>query len=489
VSGALGRLRRPHFAHAARVALVATLIIGVVYVAAAALLDALVARRVLFQVDQRLSDRLVDLRRFPGPPSAPAPPNDDGTDGAAVYVWWAPSSGPVRSLTAGAPSLPAAVLSSRAPVSLDVPDGAVTGTGRPVTASYRFDSIQLDGGRLVAGQSLASPAHIAHVLLLGELVLGPVLLASLFVGVLVIALQAVAPVEDARRRQLEFTADASHELRTPLTVIEAEVELARSAPAGADEHLQTLERVARESRRLKQIVEDLLWLARFDTEPPPPPSVPADLSAVVDACAERFRAVAQARQIRLSTPMSPVPVWVEVAPEWIDRLAGTLIDNACRYTPAGGEVRVSVTAVGPRAVLTVDDSGPGIPVEERERLFDRFHRASNHPEGSGLGLAIADSVVRRTGGRWRIGESPSGGASMEVSWRRRAEPPPDRRDGGHDHGVADRADRADGAGADRADRAGGDGDGGDGAVATSGTAPGTAVRRHGAADRLYGKSP
>ncbi|MHB1775278.1 MAG: sensor histidine kinase [Acidimicrobiales bacterium] len=427
MSAGIGRFRRPHLVHAARVALVATLVIGVVYVAAAALFDALVARRVLFQVDQRLSDRLVDLRRFPVPPQTPAPPNDDGTDGAPVYVWWASTGGPVRSLTAGAPSLPAAVRSSGGPVSSDVPDGAVTGRGRPVPASYRFDSIRLDGGRLVTGQSLASPAHIEHVLLLGELVLGPVLLASLFVGVLVIAVQAVAPVEDARRRQLEFTADASHELRTPLTVIEAEVELARSGPADADEHLQTLERVARESQRLKRIVEDLLWLARFDAEPPPPPSIPADLSAVAEACAERFRAVAQARQIRLSTPTSPVPVWVEVAPEWIDRLAGTLIDNACRYTPAGGEVRVSVAAVGSRAVLTVDDSGPGIPVDDRDRLFDRFHRASNHPEGSGLGLAIADSVVRRTGGRWRIGESPSGGASMEVSWRRRAEPPPGRR--------------------------------------------------------------
>lgn len=420
------RLWRPHLAHAARVALVATLVITIVYVGVAALLDALVARRVLFEVDQRLNDRLIDLQRLPAPPSLPVPPNDDGSDGAPVFVWWVPDSGPVRALTTGAPALPSVVVSLRAPASLSVPGGAFTRTGVPVTSSYRFDSSRSTGGSLVAGQSLASPAHIESVLLLAELVIGPVLLVSVFVGVLVIALQAVAPVEDARRRQLEFTADASHELRTPLTVIEAEVELARSAPGDADEHLQTLDRVARESQRLKQIVEDLLWLARFDTEPPPPPSVPTDLAAVVEACAERFQAVAQARQIRLSSPLSPVPVWVEAAPEWIDRLVGTLIDNACRYTPAGGEIHVMVTAQGGRAVLTVEDSGPGIPPEERERLFDRFHRASAHPEGSGLGLAIADSVVRRTGGRWRIGESALGGASMEVSWRRRAEPPADR---------------------------------------------------------------
>lgn len=446
------RLWRPHLAHAARVALVATLVITVVYVGVAALLDALVARRVLFEVDLQLHDRLVDLQRLPVLPSLTVPPNDDGSDGAPVFVWWVPDNGPVRALTTGAPTLPPAVSSLNPPASLSVPGGAFTKSGAPVTASYRFDSVRLTGGSLVVGQSLASAAHIDNVLLLAELVIGPVLLASVFVGVLVIALRAVTPVEDARRRQLEFTADASHELRTPLTVIEAEVELARSSPVDAEEHLQTLDRVARESQRLKQIVEDLLWLARFDTEPPPPPSVPTDLAAVVEACAERFQAVAQARQIRLSSPRSPGPVWVEAAPEWMDRLTGTLIDNACRYTPAGGEIHVAVTAQGGRAVLTVEDSGPGIPPEERDRLFDRFHRASAHPGGSGLGLAIADSVVRRTGGRWRIGESALGGASMEVSWRRRAEPPAER----HAPGESGRRAPQTGGGGGRK------GDGGDG---------------------------
>jgi signal transduction histidine kinase len=67
-------------------------------------------------------------------------------------------------------------------------------------------------------------------------------------------------------------------------------------------------------------------------------------------------------------------------------------------------------------VLAVEDSGPGIPLAERERLFDRFRRMSDEPGGHGLGLAIADSIVRSTGGRWRIGEAPAGGAHMEVSW-------------------------------------------------------------------------
>ena len=89
-----------------------------------------------------------------------------------------------------------------------------------------------------------------------------------------------------------------------------------------------------------------------------------------------------------------------------------------RSAPDGGTVAVSIAGEGRRIRLTVDDSGTGIPAGERERIFDRFHRATETPGGAGLGLAIADSIVRATGGRWQIGESSAGGASMSVSWLR-----------------------------------------------------------------------
>jgi signal transduction histidine kinase len=97
-----------------------------------------------------------------------------------------------------------------------------------------------------------------------------------------------------------------------------------------------------------------------------------------------------------------------------------LLDNACRYSGEAGEVRVTVTADGPHVRLSVEDSGPGIPPEQREHVFDRFHRASTTPGGAGLGLAIGDAVVRATGGRWTVGDSPAGGASMTVVWPRAA---------------------------------------------------------------------
>ena len=105
-------------------------------------------------------------------------------------------------------------------------------------------------------------------------------------------------------------------------------------------------------------------------------------------------------------------------PEWLDRLLGVLLDNACKYSPEGGAIAVSVAGQGRRVRLTVDDSGPGIPAEERGRVFDRFHRATDSPGGAGLGLAIADAIVHATAGRWSIATSPAGGASVTVTWPR-----------------------------------------------------------------------
>ena len=105
-----------------------------------------------------------------------------------------------------------------------------------------------------------------------------------------------------------------------------------------------------------------------------------------------------------------------------DHGESTRLQYACRYSPPGATVTVTVAAAGARVDLVVEDDGPGIPETERERPFDRFHRASDQPNGAGLGLAIADAVVRSTGGRWRIGSSPSAGARMEVSWHRVGKP-------------------------------------------------------------------
>ena len=400
---------------ALRVAAVATLLIACVYAIAAALIFALASARLTSQSDARLGAMLASARHEPLDliRDSRAGEDDDGDDDAdanPAYLWIvAGTAGGSRVATArsaAAPALPASVL------------GALPAPGRPVTVdlghggSYRLLTERNPAGELVAGTSQAGDTHTLHLLRDGEIVVGPVLLLAMFGGSLIVGLRALAPVEQARRRQLEFTADASHELRTPLSVLRAEVDVALSARRPATAYRDSLIRVRSEGERLSGLVDDLLWLARFDSQPPPPGHEPVDVATLAVSCADRFRAVGPAITVDAGGP-----ALMNAPPEWIDRLMGVLMDNACRYAGQNGRVRISVKAEGGRLALAVEDSGPGIPAQQRPQLFDRFQRAEHTGSGAGLGLAIGDSIVRSTGGRWRIGTSPLGGARLEISWK------------------------------------------------------------------------
>jgi signal transduction histidine kinase len=396
------------------VAVVATLVLAVVYIVAAVVVYLVAAGRLTSQADHRLADRLSAARHDPtliG--SRPADGTSHGTlDGDSdpasepVFLWSAGSGGAVTAHSQGAPALPASIR-------------AQPGAGTAFTAalgpagSYRLQTARTASGLLVAGVSRAGDLHTEHLLLDGEILAGPLLLLAMFGGSLVVGLRALAPVEQARRRQLEFTADASHELRTPLSVLRAEVDVALTGNRTAAEYRDSLTRVKSESERLRRLVDDLLWLARSDSRPPPPGNEPVDLGVLAVTCADRFRAVGPA----IITEIGTRPALISAPPEWIDRLAGVLMDNACRYAGPHGKVRVSVRAHGTRLSLTVEDSGPGIPEADRPRLFDRFQRAEGNGPGAGLGLAIGDAIVSATGGRWRVADSSLGGALLEVSWR------------------------------------------------------------------------
>lgn len=227
--------KRAFFAHAARVAAVTTLLIGIVYVAFVVTFDIVDTHHLVAQVDSNLQDRLTDATRQGRVISAPHEvADDDDVDSAPIVLWQVQPNGRSVTLSDGAPSLPSTTRIL---------------AGRPVTAdiqghSFRLDAVPLDGGGwLVAGKSLAEQTHVEQVLLTGELIAGPVLLLTIYLGTLVIGLKAAGPIEQARRRQLEFTADASHELRTPLSVIEAEVGLVLRTPRDAARYRDALERV------------------------------------------------------------------------------------------------------------------------------------------------------------------------------------------------------------------------------------------------------
>ncbi len=403
---------RAALAPAIKVAVAAALVVAGLYVAVVALLVALVTHRLTTETDHRLAVQLATLKEEAQAERLTSHHFGDADD-APVYAWLVAANGTVTTSSVGAPQLPASLVERT---------GGFPRSAHVGTAEFRVDAASLTtGGRLFVAESLAQERHVRGLLLLTALLVSPVLVGGVFVGALIIGRRASKPIEQARRRQLEFTADASHELRTPLTVIDAEVNLALSTDRSAPAYRESLERVAAESSRLRRIVEDLLWLARFDSQPPPPREELVDLPTLVGRCAQRFVPVAGARGIELRVVVPDEPdALVAAPPEWVDRLTGVLIDNALRYAGPNAHVEVEVKTPPGHVVLEVSDDGPGIPHAQRARLFDRFHRVDTAAgeSGAGLGLAIGDAVVRSTGGRWTVGESKLGGARMSVTWPR-----------------------------------------------------------------------
>jgi signal transduction histidine kinase len=406
---------RTQQAHSARVAAIATLIVLALYVVSVLAINFVVVRRLTNVVDGRLTAQAqaVASAGAAGATAAPLsislPASDSDTDDAQVRIWRVSPSGAVIAKSAGAPALTSEQWSG-APVTVLV-------QGAP----YRIVSVRSDGGWVVAGQNISEISRVQAFLLTPELIVGLLLVLSVFFASYLIGLRASAPLEELRRRQAEFTADASHELRTPLSVIEAEVDLALSRPRSTEEYVGTLERVGSESARLRSIVEDLLWLARAAAQPGQEDFDHVDVAQHAASCVERFGTLSRARGLSLrfedSSQGSGV---IRATDDWVDRLLGVLVDNACKFAGSEGRVEVKVRSTDDRTVLVVEDSGPGIDPEERERIFDRFRRAQESEEGTGLGLAIADTIVKATKGTWKVASSPLGGASMQVSWPREA---------------------------------------------------------------------
>jgi two-component system OmpR family sensor kinase len=175
------------------------------------------------------------------------------------------------------------------------------------------------------------------------------------------------------------------------------------------------------------MVDDLLWLARFEGLPGSTKAEPVDVGVMAQNAVDRFAPVAEARHQQLSLRIAGESAVISALPEWLDHLIGVLIDNASKYTPETGTIQVLVSGEGHTVRLAVDDSGPGIPEDQRERIFERFQRATDRAGGSGLGLAIADAVVKATNGKWQVGTSSAAGASMAVIWPRILGKPASRR--------------------------------------------------------------
>ncbi|MDB5958383.1 ATP-binding protein [Ramlibacter sp.] len=229
-----------------------------------------------------------------------------------------------------------------------------------------------------------------------------------------------ARVRDTLEAQQHFVADAAHELRSPLTALRLQLQAAERA---RDEEARraAVQALGAGVERAIALVEQLLALARLEGAAAGA-GEPVDLEQLARETVSELLPTAHARNIDLGLASSE-PLVIASRRESLHLILRNLLDNAIKYTPPGGRVDMAMGSDGPTCWLTVEDSGPGIPPAERQRVFDRFYRLpGTEGAGSGLGLAIVRTVAERLGGEVRLDNSPSlGGLRVEVRLPIRAE--------------------------------------------------------------------
>jgi two-component system heavy metal sensor histidine kinase CusS len=212
--------------------------------------------------------------------------------------------------------------------------------------------------------------------------------------------------------QQRFIAHAAHELRSPLTSLYGELQLALRKSRSADEYRSAIEEALDSARRLKALAEDLLALARIGAEREPS-RTPVALDEVAKAAASWVSREATRRHVELAIDSDGSSVLGHAID--LERLLRNLLDNAVRHSPEGGHVRVEARSEGDMVHISVLDEGPGVPPEERDRVFDPFFRAASErrrDDGSGLGLAIVREIARVHGGDVSVEQGPEGKGAL-----------------------------------------------------------------------------
>ena len=215
--------------------------------------------------------------------------------------------------------------------------------------------------------------------------------------------------------QRSFIADAAHELRTPLTAVRLQLQVAERASTET-ERVAGFTKLKGGIERVTRLVEQLLTLARSEPEAAEEPFAMVNLTDVARQVVAERASIAEAKRLDLGL-LGNTPILTMGDAEALRVMLGNLVDNAIHYTPSGGTVDVGVAAKDGQACLIVTDTGPGIPAEERERVFDRFYRSETAGvPGSGLGLAIVRKIAQRHRASVDLGPG-AGGRGLKVTVR------------------------------------------------------------------------
>ncbi len=212
--------------------------------------------------------------------------------------------------------------------------------------------------------------------------------------------EMLARLEESFHRQRRFTADASHELRTPLAVIRGEVDVTLERPRTQEAYVETLQSIGAEAQRMSRLVSELLLLARADSNELRLAYETVDLAELFQLLVSHLQTQAQAAGVRLKLDV-PAPLTIPGDRDRLIQLFINLLENAFVHAP-GSQVSIEARTIGKRVVITLVDTGPGIPPEHLPHVFDRFYRVDpgreRNKNGGGLGLAIAQEIVLAHGG-------------------------------------------------------------------------------------------
>jgi signal transduction histidine kinase len=230
--------------------------------------------------------------------------------------------------------------------------------------------------------------------------------------------EAFLRVTESEQQMRRFLADASHELRTPLTALRGTSQVLLRAPdPGAPEVAAAIEGIHQEAVRLSNLVNDLLTLTRLDAEESlHPEEIP--LAAFVDDFRDRYAGAWPARTVDFDRDaFDGARVWAD--PDAVRRMLLNVVDNAAKYSEPDTPIVVTADAGPEEVTIHVQDRGPGLTPEERERAFDRFYRGgdgrSRRPGGSGLGLAIVQALAQRSGGSVSLDTAPGRGTTVAIT--------------------------------------------------------------------------
>ncbi|PYJ08673.1 MAG: sensor histidine kinase [Verrucomicrobia bacterium] len=223
-----------------------------------------------------------------------------------------------------------------------------------------------------------------------------------------------ARLESAFAEQKQFTSDAAHELRTPVAVVLTQAQTALNRERSPAEYRETIIACQRAAQRMRRLIEVLLELARLDAGQQPMQRLRFDLSQTARECLDLIRPLAEEHHVTILSNLSALECVGD--PERIAQVITNLLTNAIQYNHESGEVRLTAQAQPGAVVLTVADTGQGIPPEDLPHIFKRFYRAdkSRSAGRSGLGLAISKALVEAHGGTLEAASQPGAGSSFTL---------------------------------------------------------------------------